>query len=66
MRTIPVENLPETFVHEGNKINKSEFLNSWEHVVQYNSRLLDEARETPPPDPAPTAARPKAHGWATN
>ena len=45
-----IEHLPETFAHEGRVIHKREFLDSWDEVVSYATRLLERAKERPPPE----------------
>ena len=45
-----VEHLPEIFYHAGTRIEKKEFLNSWECIVRHTSRLLENVRVDPPPN----------------
>eukprot|EP00967_Tisochrysis_lutea_P137561 scaffold247032_cov43-Tisochrysis_lutea.AAC.1 len=45
-----IEHLPEAFVHEGRTIKKTEFLNSWDTVVNHGLKIIGKSSERPPPD----------------
>ena len=45
-----VEHLPEVFKHEGRIIKKTEFLSSWDTVVDHGLKVIGKSSERPPPD----------------
>ena len=45
-----VEHLPEVFKHEGRIIKKTEFLSSWDTVVDHGLKIIGKSSERPPPD----------------